>query len=60
MRGTSFENLLGIMEAHSAGWTVNYWKLDETREVDQVIDTREQVIGVEIKAGEQLNKKDIR
>jgi len=48
------------MEAHSAGWTVNYWKLDETREVDQVIDTREQVIGVEIKAGEQLNKKDIR
>lgn len=56
----TFQNLQGIMEAHSAGWTVNYWRIDETREVDLVIDTREQVVGIEIKAGEQLRNKDIR
>ncbi|OFW61834.1 MAG: hypothetical protein A2W01_11010 [Candidatus Solincola sediminis] len=53
------ENLMGILEAHCSGWTVHYWRVDETREVDLVIDTREQVVGIEIKTGEQLGNKDL-
>ncbi|MFH1149571.1 MAG: ATP-binding protein [Actinomycetota bacterium] len=55
-----FQNLTAILEAHSSGWGIGYWRVDETREVDLVLDTREQVVGIEIKAGEIPQKKDIR
>ena len=55
-----FQNLAAILEAHAPGWSIRSWRVDETREVDLVLDTREQAVGIEIKAGEIPQKKDIR
>ncbi len=55
-----FQNLMGILEAHTRGWMVHYWRVSEAREVDLVIDTRQRVVGIEVKAGETIDKRDIK
>jgi predicted AAA+ superfamily ATPase len=55
-----FQNLMGILETHTTGWTVSYWRVNEKQEVDLVLDTRSQVVGVEVKSGERLDAADVR
>ncbi|MBU4441607.1 MAG: ATP-binding protein [Actinobacteria bacterium] len=54
------QNLLGILEAHTLGWELFYWKTAGEREVDFVVDNRREVVGIEVKASSSFGSSDIR
>ena len=54
-----YQNLAGILQAHAPAWDIYYWRVDQ-KEVDFVVDTKEQAVGIEVKASEVLRAEDIK
>jgi len=51
------QNLAGILQAHAYDWNLHYWRA-RGREVDFVVSTRDQAVGIEIKFSESLCSQD--
>lgn len=52
-----FQNIYGILQAHARDWTIHYWRTNG-KEVDFVIDTRSQAVGLEVKCAESVGASD--
>lgn len=55
----AFQNLSGILQAYEPDWEICYWRVNG-KEVDFVIDARDQAVGIEIKSSEIVNSEDAR
>jgi uncharacterized protein len=53
-----YQNLAGILQAHAPDWNIYYWRVDNKKEVDFVVDTKEQAVGIEVKASEIVRAED--
>lgn len=51
------QNLAAILQAHAHDWKLYYWRV-RGREVDFVVDTRDQAVGIEVKSSEALDLHD--
>ncbi len=64
MRGQMYEtyvaqNLLGITEAHLRDARLYYWRTEGGHEVDFVLESGEETIAIEVKAGAKWSKSDL-
>lgn len=54
------QNLLGILSAHDFGAELLHWRTQSGEEVDLVIESRSEVLAVEIKAASSWSQRDLR